>query len=170
MSSWPLPLLPSSHHRSLHSTERHSSAGPHTNNTNSSTTAAAQHRAVRGSCFGVTRRGRVSRQTGKYCQISGNNQRDGGFLRSFATICTSINVWEVRGGFCDYGERPNTSLWECLILNHLQVGRRCCLQQDLQKHKECAGVVVPIVTSAANRLIGEVVQSRRRPLLGPSPG
>ena len=27
-----------------------------------------------------------------------------------------------------------------------------------------------IVTSAANRLIGEVVQSRRRPLLGPSPG
>ena len=26
-----------------------------------------------------------------------------------------------------------------------------------------------IITSAANRLIGEVVQSRRRPLLGPSP-
>ena len=25
-------------------------------------------------------------------------------------------------------------------------------------------------TSAANRLIGEVVQSRRKPLLGPSPG
>ena len=29
---------------------------------------------------------------------------------------------------------------------------------------------VYILTSAANRLIGEVVQSRRRPLLGPSPG
>ena len=28
----------------------------------------------------------------------------------------------------------------------------------------------PIGTSAANRLVGEVVQSRRRPLLGPSPG
>ena len=28
----------------------------------------------------------------------------------------------------------------------------------------------PLRTSAANRLIGEVVQSRRRPLLGPSPG
>ena len=28
----------------------------------------------------------------------------------------------------------------------------------------------PLKTSAANRLIGEVVQSRRRPLLGPSPG
>ena len=27
-----------------------------------------------------------------------------------------------------------------------------------------------INTSAANRLIGEVVQSRRRPLLGPNPG
>ena len=26
------------------------------------------------------------------------------------------------------------------------------------------------ITSAANRLISEVVQSRRRPLLGPSPG
>ena len=166
MSSW--PLLPSSHHRSLHSTERHSSAGPHTNNTNSSTTAptAPSSARVMLRCHETG----VSRQTGKYCQISGNNQRDGGFLPSFATICTSINVWEVRGGFCDYGERPNTSLWECLILNHPQVGRRCCLQQDLQKHKECAGVVVPIVTSAANRLIGEVVQSRRRPLLGPSPG
>ena len=28
----------------------------------------------------------------------------------------------------------------------------------------------PVTISAANRLIGEVVQSRRRPLLGPSPG
>ena len=27
-----------------------------------------------------------------------------------------------------------------------------------------------VTISAANRLIGEVVQSRRRPLLGPSPG
>ena len=31
-------------------------------------------------------------------------------------------------------------------------------------------VWVTVKTSAANRLIGEVVQSRRRPLLGPSPG
>ena len=30
--------------------------------------------------------------------------------------------------------------------------------------------VFTVMTSAANRLIGEVVQSRRRPLLGPSPG
>ena len=27
-----------------------------------------------------------------------------------------------------------------------------------------------VLTSAADRLIGEVLQSRRRPLLGPSPG
>ena len=32
------------------------------------------------------------------------------------------------------------------------------------------GVLSGVLTSAANRLIGEVVQSRRRPLLGPSPG
>ena len=31
-------------------------------------------------------------------------------------------------------------------------------------------LVVSGLVSAANRLIGEVVQSRRRPLLGPSPG
>ena len=39
--------------------------------------------------------------------------------------------------------------------------------------REEPGVVlwnITIVTSAANRLINEVVQSRRRPLLGPSPG
>ena len=32
------------------------------------------------------------------------------------------------------------------------------------------GAKVRMWISAANRLIGEVVQSRRRPLLGPSPG
>ena len=31
-------------------------------------------------------------------------------------------------------------------------------------------VLMMIIISAASRLIGEVVQSRRRPLLGPSPG
>ena len=38
-----------------------------------------------------------------------------------------------------------------------------CLGTGQRKHEEA-------VTSAANRLIGEVVQSQRRPLLGPSPG
>ena len=32
------------------------------------------------------------------------------------------------------------------------------------------GIVGKLETSAGNRLIGEVVQTRRRPLLGPSPG
>ena len=32
------------------------------------------------------------------------------------------------------------------------------------------GHLLPVPGSAANRLIGEVVQSRRRPLLRPSPG
>ena len=35
---------------------------------------------------------------------------------------------------------------------------------------EPAQDVAAVLLSAANRLIGEVVQSRRRPLLGPSPG
>ena len=34
----------------------------------------------------------------------------------------------------------------------------------------CGGARWRVTSSAANRLIGEVVQSRRRPLLGPSPG
>ena len=33
-----------------------------------------------------------------------------------------------------------------------------------------APILIPVSSSAANRLIGEVVQSRRRPRLGPSPG
>ena len=39
-----------------------------------------------------------------------------------------------------------------------------CKDQELERLKETVRI------SAANRLIGEVVQSRRRPLLGPSPG
>ena len=41
-------------------------------------------------------------------------------------------------------------------LDNIYTQTICCLQ--------------PLFISAANRLIGEVVQSRRRPLLGPSPG
>ena len=47
------------------------------------------------------------------------------------------------------------------------------LQQPLPRHQllQQPAARAPAVTgSAANRLIGEVVQSRRRPLLGPSPG
>ena len=41
----------------------------------------------------------------------------------------------------------------------VETSRRGVAMRDIEKE-----------ISAANRLIGEVVQSRRRPLLGPSPG
>ena len=52
------------------------------------------------------------------------------------------------------------------------------VQQDLQRLADQSEISIvttnqsqrSIITSAANRLIGEVEQSRRRPLLGPSPG
>ena len=37
-------------------------------------------------------------------------------------------------------------------------------------HQEAAGKDKVVESRAENRSIGEVVQSRRRPLLGPSPG
>ena len=40
----------------------------------------------------------------------------------------------------------------------------------LRGHGQVAPHLPQAQASAANRLIGEVVQSRRRPLLGPSPG
>ena len=44
------------------------------------------------------------------------------------------------------------------------------LNQEVEEREvERDKVELVIRTSAANRLIGEVVQSRRRPLLGPSP-
>ena len=73
-----------------------------------------------------------------------DNQRYGGVLPSFATICTSINVWEVRGGFCDYGERPDTSLWECLILNHPQVGGDAVCSKIYRNTKSVLGWWCPL--------------------------
>ena len=60
-------------------------------------------------------------------------------------------------------------------------GSRHVIAQLLMRMKWVGNMSPPIVllwtghcghveTSVANRLIGEVVQSRRRPLLGPSPG
>ena len=45
-----------------------------------------------------------------------------------------------------------------------------CGQQMVSCSTHSAGGRGIILASAANRLIGEVVQSRRSPLLGPSPG
>ena len=50
----------------------------------------------------------------------------------------------------------------------LSLNRKIKLLEDNIKRKEDRWAAAD--TSAANRLIGEVVQSRRRPLLGPSPG
>ena len=86
---------------------------------------------------------------------------------------------------CMYdGYGPNRILTKCLIHNRLFV----LYIFSILKLNTCSighgwGKIVTIDTlavccpekdrfvgSAANRLIGEVVQSRRRPLLGPSPG
>ena len=67
-------------------------------------------------------------------------------------------------------------------VSQLQVPRPRVLGHPLHRHRVLVRHVQPpqlepshriyvsIINSAANRLIGEVVQSRRRPLLGPSPG
>ena len=47
-------------------------------------------------------------------------------------------------------------------------GRKIVVKEDFDVDRDRCGRI--ITGSAANRLIGEVVQSRRRPLLGPSPG
>ena len=44
------------------------------------------------------------------------------------------------------------------------------IQHEIVGDKWRRRQLINVRTSAANRLIGEVVQSRRRPLLGPSPG
>ena len=48
-----------------------------------------------------------------------------------------------------------------LTLDHIQEAERGAQLQEEEEGPR---------TSAADRLIGEVVQSQRRPLLGPSPG
>ena len=56
---------------------------------------------------------------------------------------------------------------------HTCAGANCSNYLDISYLRWRAGdqaAAEPIATSAANRLIGKVVQSRRRPLLGPSPG
>ena len=67
----------------------------------------------------------------------------------------------------------------CLLANLAQYA----IEIEISKSEEDIGYLAPVLcagvggedrahvlVSAANRLIGEVVQSRRRPLLGPSPG
>ena len=62
--------------------------------------------------------------------------------------------------------------WEINFTCHLEImGRGAELEfQTLQQHGKQFFFSIRLLISTANRLIGEVVQSRRRPLLGPSPG
>ena len=61
-------------------------------------------------------------------------------------------------------------------LERLKLSGQSCLSPEqrlaasLLNQVSQPDVTITITTSAANRLIGEVVQSQRRPLLGPSPG
>ena len=58
------------------------------------------------------------------------------------------------------------------LLSSLSCRELLISTMELDRAATCSGVSgkVWLRNSAANRLIGEVVQSRRRPLLGPSPG
>ena len=100
-------------------------------------------------------------------------------MRASNNVCVfhSIYFWSLSGSIWSgrAGEAacwcwcwwPVTGRWKslCCVVFHLlhllsSISRAGCLQSP--------GMRVQI--SAANRLIGEVVQSRRRPLLGPSLG
>ena len=52
---------------------------------------------------------------------------------------------------------------------HAETQEHVC-QYNITVSGRCRAAVLCVGIGAANRLIGEVVQSRRRPLLGPSPG
>ena len=55
-------------------------------------------------------------------------------------------------------------------LRHADVARRGAAHDTLRGGQALNTVAVVFISSAVKRLIGEVVQSRRRPLLDPSPG
>ena len=75
-------------------------------------------------------------------------------------------------GHCGHSSGFNCLQWKCAALARVVCGRgggvRGYLDTSFQTAEECEDAGPG--TSAAYRLIGEVVQSRRRPLLGPSPG
>ena len=77
-------------------------------------------------------------------------------------------VHVVRGGGC-VRPRPPRPAPPPHQVPPLQSGGAAGQGQGARGHQDHQGQVC-ILISAANRLIGEVVQSRRRPLLGPSPG
>ena len=76
--------------------------------------------------------------------------------------CLCFESWEAQVNVCTH--------LGCLITNSDYKWLTALPQQPSSCSPGPGQLCVNIRTSAANRLIGEVVQSRRRPLLGPSPG
>ena len=74
-----------------------------------------------------------------------------------------ILLWEIYS----FGRVPYPRIPLGDVVKHVENG------YQMEAPEGCPAQVFTImkdVSSAANRLIGEVVQSQRRPLLGPSPG
>ena len=72
-----------------------------------------------------------------------------------ALSCLFVSRWhELAQDWLAWAPRLQVVLYEDLVLDPVR---------ETEK-------MLTFLGSAANRLIGEVVQSRRRPLLGPSPG
>ena len=116
--------------------------------------------------------------TGDCDQHQADNTQDTGDCAQYQADNTS--------GDCDQYQADNTdnSRGDCMVYHSNNTGLRngrlldYCHPHLLLAGYDGAGagrlevwrVDHAARTSAANRLIGEVVQSRRRPLLGPSPG
>ena len=87
--------------------------------------------------------------------------------------------WNLGLPLClDWGQSANETLHNpttalILILRSSWAGRRLLVMDMdslISRHSELVWNILRVLSSAANRLIGEVVQSWRRPLIGPSPG
>ena len=95
-------------------------------------------------------------------------------LSYHATATDNDTTWLAResiplaGDFNLYSYKFNDTLYQ--DSKTLKIVLRMFLDFDLINKFSIPYKVNYILNSAANRLIGEVVQSRRRPLLGPSPG
>ena len=117
-----------------------------------------------------------------FCLLTGRNPFFFSFLK--CKICTSRTVTLSKElkmppttntalHFCFLSRMQKYSCVECVHCPPPQAACVNCLRSDI-----CVPVPLLVIGcpkqseyfSAANRLIGEVVKSRRRPLLGPSPG
>ena len=94
---------------------------------------------------------------------------------SVVTLPVSCDVSATTDHFTERGEEgERTKFVQFVIILDIQLmpqrGVMAVKWDQMVGRCAAAAVLQCVHTSAANRLIGEVVQSRRRPLLGPSPG